>query len=279
MASDYEGKVVWITGGGTGIGRALALEAARQGADIAVSGRRAEPLEGVAAEVRAMGRRALVIVSDVVDEAACRAAVARVVAELGRLDVAIANAGYGVSGSFERLAMADWRRQFDINVFGLLNTIYAALPELRKSGGRLALVASVMGLVTVPGQGPYAASKFAVRAIGLTLAQELHGSGVSVTTIHPGFVESDIARTDNQGRFDAARRDPRPAKLMWPADRAARVMLRAVARRTREAVFTGHGKAGAFLGKHFPGLVHFVITRSGAGKKALAGTKQPRLEK
>jgi NAD(P)-dependent dehydrogenase (short-subunit alcohol dehydrogenase family) len=277
MASSYAGQVVWITGGGTGIGRALALEAARQGADVAVSGRRAEPLDEVAAAVRALGRRALAVAGDVVDEEACRATVARIVAELGRLDVAVANAGYGASGAFERLAMADWRRQFDVNVFGLLHTVYAALPELQKTGGRLALVSSVLGLVTLPGQGPYAASKFAVRAIGLTLAQELHGSGVSVTTIYPGFVESDIARTDNQGRFDAARKDPRPAKLMWPADRAARVMLRAISRRQREMVFTGHGKAGAFFGKHFPGLVHFVMTRSGARQKALAGTRQARL--
>ena len=273
----FDGLVVWVTGGGTGIGRALALEAARQGADVAVSGRRAEPLEEVATMVRAAGRRALVIASDVVDEAACRDAVARIVAELGKLDVAVANAGYGASGAFERLTMADWRRQFDVNVFGLLHTVYAALPELRKTGGRLGLVSSVMGLVALPGQGPYAASKFAVRAIGLTLAQELHGSGVSVTTIYPGFVESDIARTDNRGKVDASRKDPRPAKLMWTADRAARVMLRAVARRRREMVFTGHGRAGAFLGKHFPGLVHFVLTRSGIGKKALASNKQDRL--
>lgn len=261
MAESFAGQVMWITGAGTGIGRALALEAARQGADVAVSGRRAEPLEAVAAEVRAAGRRALVVVADVASEAACRDAVARIVAELGKLDVAVANAGAGVSGKFERLEMADWRRQLDVNVFGVLHTIYAALPELRKTGGRLALVSSVLGLMTAPGQSAYAASKFAVRAIGLTLAQELHGSGVSVTTIYPGFVESDIARTDNQGHFDAARKDPRPAKLMWPADRAARVMLRAIARRRREAVFTAHGKAGAFLGKHFPGLVHFAVTR------------------
>jgi NAD(P)-dependent dehydrogenase (short-subunit alcohol dehydrogenase family) len=279
MGSTFEGKVVWITGGGTGIGRALALEAARQGADVAISGRRVEPLEEVAAAVRAVGRRALVVVSDVVDEGACRATVARIVAELGKLDVAVANAGYGVSGAFERLTMADWRRQFEVNVFGGLHTIYAALPELRKTRGRLALVSSVTGLVALPGQAAYSASKFAVRAIGLTLAQELHGSGVSVTTLYPGFVESDIARTDNRGEFNAARADPRPARLMWPADRAARVMLRAVARRSREVVFTGHGKAGAFLGKHFPGLVHFVMTRSGTRNAALASSKQARLQK
>ncbi len=274
MTTRFADHVVWITGAGSGIGRALALEAARQGADVAVSGRRAEPLEQVAAEVRAGGRRALVVTCDVSDPGQCRAAAARVVAELGRLDVAVANAGYGASGLFDRLTIDDWKRQFDVNVFGVLNTIYAALPELRKTGGRLALVSSVLGLVAVPGQGPYAASKFAVRAIGLTLAQELHGSGVSVTTLYPGFVESDIGRVDNQGHLDPTRKDRRPAALMWPADRAARIMLRAIARRRRELTFTGHGKAGAFLGQHFPGLVHFVMSHGAVRKRTLDAGKK-----
>ena len=113
-----------------------------------------------------------------------------------------------------------------------------------------------------PGIGAYAASKFAVRAIGQTLAAELHGSGVSCTTIHPGYIESEIAQVDNQGRFDPQREDRRPKNLMWPADRAARAMVDAIAKRKREYTFTGHGKVGAFAGRHMPGLVHFGMTRN-----------------
>jgi NAD(P)-dependent dehydrogenase (short-subunit alcohol dehydrogenase family) len=259
----FTDQVVWITGGGSGIGRGLALEFARQGADVAVSGRRAEALAAVTGEIEPLGRRGLAVSCDVADDAAVRAAVQAIVTHFGRLDVAVANAGMGVVGPFERLGDAEWHRQFAANVFGAVNTARHALPELRRTRGRLVLVSSVSGMLCSPGTSAYSASKFAVRALGLTLAQELHGSGVSCTTIYPGFVESDIARVDNQGRFDPRRPDKRPGLLLWPTDRAARVMVRAIHRRRLEFVFTGHGKLGAWLGRHCPRVVHLVMTRFG----------------
>lgn len=256
----FDRQVVWITGAGSGIGRALAVEFAREGADVALSGRREDVLHAAAREVEALGRKALVAPCDVADDAAVARTVVSVVERFGRLDVAVANAGMGVVGPFESLGDADWRRQMDVNLFGAVNTARHALPELKKTRGRLVLMSSVAALVCAPGSSAYCASKFALRAIGLTLAQELHGSGVTCTTIHPGYVESDIARVDNQGRFHPDRPDRRPQALMWPADRAARVMVRAVHRRSRESVVTGHGKFGAFLGRHLPGLVHFAMT-------------------
>lgn len=257
----FAGKVAWITGGGTGIGRALAEEFARCGADVAVSGRRADRLEETCAAIRALGRRALAVPCDVTDDAAVHEAVARIVAEFGRLDIAVANAGFSVMGRLEDLSDDEWRRQIDINVLGVVRTARQALPELRKTAGRLALIGSVSGHLCIPRSSAYSASKFAVRAIGLTLAQELAGSGVSCTTLHPGFVESEIARVDNAGRHHPERKDPRPHALMWSAEHAAKVMVRAIRRRKREVVFTGHGKLGAFLGRHAPALVHLAVTR------------------
>jgi NAD(P)-dependent dehydrogenase (short-subunit alcohol dehydrogenase family) len=273
MKQDFEGKVAWITGAGSGIGRALALELARRGADVAVSGRRRERLDEVASEVRALGRRALAVPCDVTREDELAAAVRAVVDGLGRLDVAIANAGFSVAGRIEALTADDWRRQLDTNVVGCALTAKHALPELRKTGGRLALVGSVAGFLATPGVAAYSASKYAVRAIGQTLSIELHGSGVSCTTLHPGFVESEIAQVDNAGHFDPARVDKRPRKLMWTSDQAARVCVDALAARKRELVFTGHGKLGAFLGMHTPGLLHFAFTRKGLAKQAEAQAK------
>ena len=270
------GLVAWVTGGGTGIGRALALRFAEEGGDVALSGRRADRLEAVADEIRALGRRALVLVCDVTDETACHTAVATIERELGRIDVALANAGYGASGRLEQLTAEDWRRQLDVNVVGVANTAKHALPALRKTSGRLVLVSSVMGMLAMPGQGPYTASKFAVRAIGLTLAQELHGTGVSCTTIYPGFVESEIGQVGLDGNFDPGLKDKRPQKMMWTAEKAARIMWTAIWKRKREYVFTGHGKVGGFLGRHFPGLVHFAMTRDSAKKKVLATAKAGR---
>lgn len=264
--SRFEGLVTWITGGGSGIGRALALELARQGADVAVSGRRSERLDAVVGEVETLGRRAYAVTCDVTDEASVQAAAVAVAAEFGRIDVAIANAGWSLSGRFETLTAEDWRRQFDVNVVGAASTIRAALPHLLETQGRAVFVSSVMGFLSMSGQGAYAASKFAIRAMGLALSQELHGTGATCTTISPGFVESEIAQVDNQQRFRAEREDRRPAKLMWSSEKAARVMAKAIYARKREYVFTGHGKVAAFLGKHTPSLVHLALTR-GAGRR------------
>ncbi len=188
----FEGSAAWITGGGSGIGKALALELARQGADVAVSGRRVDRLEGVVAEIEALGRRGLAVPCDVTDEASVEAAVAQVVDGFGKLDVAVANAGYGVTGRFEKLTAADWRRQLDVNVVGAAITLRTALPHLRETGGRAAIVESVAGMLFLPAQAPYVASKAAARGMGLCLSAELHRSGVSSTTIHPRLVASEI---------------------------------------------------------------------------------------
>jgi NAD(P)-dependent dehydrogenase (short-subunit alcohol dehydrogenase family) len=263
MAMKFEDKVVWITGASSGIGRENALEFARQGAHVAVSARRRDKLEEVAEQIRAMGCEALVVPCDVTEVEQIAAAVETVVDTFGRLDVALANAGYSVGGRIEELEAEELRRQLDVNVVGLTMTAKHAIPELEKTNGRLGLVGSVAGILPPPGNGAYAASKYAVRAIGQVLSMELDGTGVSCTTIHPGFVESDIARVDNAGEFHEDWQDKRPQQLMWPTDKAARAMVKAMYKRKREYVFTGHGKIAAALGKHAPGLVHFAVTKFG----------------
>lgn len=262
MKRFFDDRVAWITGGGSGIGEATALELARRGAHVAVSGRRTDKLRGVVGAIESLGRRALAVRCDVTDEAQIEAAVREVVERFGRLDVAVANAGFSVAGRIADLDREAWRRQLDTNVIGAALTAKYALPELRKTGGRVVLVGSVAAFICAPKLGAYNASKHAVRAIGQTLSVELAGSGVSCTTVHPGFVESEIAQVDNRGRHDPARADKRPKKLMWPADKAAAVIVRAVYERKRELVFTGHGKVGAFIGQHLPGVAHLMMKRS-----------------
>lgn len=267
MGAKFAEDVVWITGGGSGLGREMAKEFAREGATVVVSGRREEKLNDTCDAIARAGGTAAAMVCDVRDEDAVNGVVREIIDRFGQLDVAVANAGYSVAGPIETVGADAWRDQLETNVIGVINTVRATLPALRERHGRLALVGSVAGLITMPGNGPYHASKFAVRAIGETLAHELYGSGVSCTTIHPGFVSSEIGRVDNRGVYKAERRDPRPARLMWSPDRAARVMVRAIYRRKRETTFTIHGKAAGFLGRHFPGLTHFVLTRGGFGYK------------
>lgn len=264
MAKRFEGKVVWITGGGSGIGRAMALEFASQGAAVAVSGRRIDRLEEVVDTLETMGARGLAVGCDVTVEDQVRQAVEQVVDHFGRLDVAVANAGFSISGPIEELSAQDWRRQLDVNVVGVAITARHALPALRDTDGRVALMGSVMGVLSMPANGAYAASKYAVRAIGQTLSMELADTGVTCTTIQPGFVASEIGQVDNRGTFHEDWADPRPQQLIWPPDKAARAIVNAVYKRKREYTFTAHGRAAAFLGKHAPGLVHHVITTFGS---------------
>lgn len=258
----FSGQVAWITGAGSGIGRAIALELAQQGAHVALSGRRKNRLELVAADIERTGQQALVATCDVTDDTVVTATAKRIVSHFGHLDVAVANAGMSVAGRFENLTTAEWRRQLDVNVIGAVSTARAALPYLRDSGGRMVFVGSVMGFLCIPGNSAYSASKFAIRAIGLTLAQELEGTGVSCTTVHPGFVESEIAKVDNRGHYHPERSDKRPAFLMWKTDKAAKVIVDAIRRRKREYVFSTHGRVGAFVGAHAPGIAHALLSKT-----------------
>lgn len=269
MERSFQGQVVWITGGGSGIGQALAMRFGALGAQVAVSGRREDKLLEVVDLLEAQGACGLAVTCDVADEAQVEEAVAKIVATWGRLDVVVANAGFGVAGPFERLTADDWRRQFDVNVVGLTQTVRYALPQLRKRSGRIVLMGSVAGTLSIPNHAPYHASKYAVRAIGQSLAMELVGSGVSCTTVQPGYVESEIGQVDNQGRFRGEWSDKRPKRLMWSAERAAEVIVDAVLRREREFTFTVHGKVAAFVGKHAPQLIHYGFVGAKTARELL----------
>jgi NAD(P)-dependent dehydrogenase (short-subunit alcohol dehydrogenase family) len=263
MPTRYHNLVAWVTGGGSGIGRALALRLAREGAAVVVSGRRTEPLEDTADAIRALGGRAAAVPCDVTDDDSVASAVAAIIDQFGQLDVVVANAGFSVGGRLHKMSVDDWKRQFEINLFGVVRTVDHALPHLHKTGGRIALMGSVAQYLPVPGTGPYSASKAAVHTYGQVLSAELGKTPVSCTTIHPGFIESQISQVDNSGTYHSDRTDKRPASLMWKADDAAKPMVTAIWRRRRVAVITGHGKVAAFVGTHFPGLVSTLVSRFG----------------
>ena len=260
MANKKE-EVVWITGASSGIGKAMAFEWSRLGYKVVLSARRQELLDEIAEQINKSGGEALVVLVDIMDEKSIEEAVQKIKATWGRMDVAVANAGFGVFGSIEKLTAAGWNRQLQANVVGLALTVKYALPLLKQHHGRIGLVGSVGAYLPNQNFGAYGASKAAVHSIGLTLQVELIGTGVSCTTLHPGFVVSEIARVDNEGVWHPERVDPRPAKLMWPTDKAAKVMVSAILRRKRNYVFTTHGRVLVWLQRWFPGLVRQIIAK------------------
>jgi len=268
----FAGTVVFITGASSGIGAALSLEFAREGADVVLAARRRDRLESVAAGIGAIGRRAVVAPCDVTREGDLERAAAAGRAAFGKLDVVVANAGFGVTGVLERLSLDDYRRQLETNVVGVLRTVYATLDDLKKSRGRLVVIGSVSGYIALAGSSPYSMSKFAVRALADSLGHELAEHGVSVTLISPGFVESEIRQVDNRGILRTEKPAPRiPAPMVMATPTAARKIVGAVARRRREVVITALGKVSVFLHRHAPGLLAQIIRRF-----AIKGRREPR---
>jgi NAD(P)-dependent dehydrogenase (short-subunit alcohol dehydrogenase family) len=259
---NFQNHIVWITGASSGLGREMAREFAKLGANVAVTARRMDLLEQLVAEIESDGGKAKAFFCDVMDAKSLEDCVNKIITHFGKLDVAIANAGGGVVGKIEDLTQANWQRQLNLNVTSLALTVKYSLPHLRQTKGRMVLLGSIAGFVPNPMVGAYGASKAAVHNIGETLQVELLGSGVSCTTIHPGFIDSNITRIDNDGNFHPEWRDPRPANLMWPTDKAAKVMLKAIAKRKKVYVFTGHGKIGMFLGKFFPSVARKMMAKS-----------------
>jgi len=250
----FAGQVVLVTGASSGIGAALAREFARAGADLALAARRIDRLEALAAELRSSGRRVLVFPCDVTRDQDLARAIAGTVSDLGRVDVVVANAGFGVVGPIERLTLDDYRRQFETNVFGVLRTVLATWPELRRNRGRLAILGSVSGHVALPGSSPYAMSKFAVRALAEALDFELRPAGMSVTLVSPGFVDTELHQVDNRGVRHPEALHRAPAFVRTSAERAARRIVRAVARRRREVVITWLAHLTMRVRRHLPAL-------------------------
>jgi len=249
----FRNKVVLITGASSGIGEELARQLGQGGAKLTLLARRRELLENLGQRIaQAQGPRPVVVECDVTREGDLERAVEETVKQWGKVDVVVANAGYGVVGPLKKLSMHDYRRQFETNVFGVLRTIYATLSEIEKTRGHIVIIGSVSGWTASPGASPYSMSKFALRSLANSIAPELRLSGVKVTLISPGFVVSDIRRVDNQGRLHSGAKDPIPAWLVMSTEKAARQILRAVARGKREAIITGHGKILVALERFTP---------------------------
>jgi len=275
----FRNKVVLITGASSGIGEELAWQLGRAGAKLTLAARRVELLEALVQKIAAGAQagaaparlreptKPLAVACDVTRDGDLERAVAESVRQWGKLDVAIANAGFGVVGPLKKLSLEDYRRQLETNVFGVLRTIYAALPEIEKTKGNIAIMGSISGWGAAPGTSPYAMSKFALRALANCITPELRRSGVKVTLISPGFVASNIRRIDNRGEFHPRAKDPVPAWLVMSTEKAVRQMLRAVARGQREAIITGHGKILVALERFAP----WVIRAAGRRMAAKAG--------
>ncbi len=191
--SQLANQVAVVTGAGRGIGRAIALRFASEGADVACVSRTAENSEKVAAEVRALGRKAWAYAVDVADAASVNAAVEKILADAGKVDILVNNAGVTRDGLLMRMSDADWDTVLNTNLKGaFLFTRAFSRSFIKQRSGRIINVASVIGLIGNAGQCNYAASKGGLIALTKSVARELGSRGITVNAIAPGFIETDM---------------------------------------------------------------------------------------
>ncbi|MGI5340540.1 3-oxoacyl-ACP reductase FabG [Streptomyces sp. CA-181903] len=187
--------VALVTGASRGIGRACALALAEAGCDVVVHYvSRSEAAEEVAAQVREMGRRALVVRADVGVEAEVKAMFRTIRAEWKRLDVVVANGGITADGFLATMSLDKWQRVIDTNLTGAFLTCRESVKMMHRTGGSIVLMGSTSGVTGQPGQANYSASKGGLISLGKGLAREVAERGIRVNIVAPGFTDTDMVR-------------------------------------------------------------------------------------
>ena len=247
-----------ITGASQGIGRALALEAARQGAKVMAAARSDELLAELAREAQAVGHPLFTVRADVTESADRQKMAEECVRQMGGLDVLINNAGIGATGHFVEASPERLRQIMEVNLFGLTETTRACLPLLRR-GNRPAVVniSSIAAKRGIPARSEYSASKFAVQGFSEALRSELAAEGIDVLVVNPGLTQTNFS----QNMIEQKAKQPMDHLRGMTAEAVARAVLRAVERGAHDTTLTLKGKLLALVSRLLPRLADRIAAR------------------
>jgi 3-oxoacyl-[acyl-carrier protein] reductase len=222
---DLSGKSALVTGGARGIGKAICLSLAKQGADIAfIDVGRQEVADATVAEIEALGRKALYIPADVTDPEACVKAVGACVEKFGKVDILVNNAGITRDDLIMRMPIEDWKKVLEVNLFGAFYMIKAAIrPMLKARGGRIINMSSVSGQAGQMGQANYSSSKAGLIGLTKATAREVASRNITCNAIAPGFVVTDLTKDLPTELTDEMKRRTPLARFGTPEDIAAAV--------------------------------------------------------
>lgn len=261
----WKDKVIVITGGTDGIGRALVEEFLSDGARVATCGRNADKLYQL--QTRFPGASLFTHVADVSIENDCRLFIERTLETFGAIDVLINNAGISMRALFKDANLDVIRQVMDINFYGAVYCTKYALPSLLKTQGTIVGVSSIAGYRGLPGRSGYSASKFALQGWMEALRTELLQSNVHVMWVCPGFTTSNIRQVALNKDARQQGETPMDESKMMPADVCARHILQAMEKKKRTLVLTFTGKRTVFLNKFFPAwadqLAHKFFFKNG----------------
>lgn len=274
----FDQRVVVITGAASGIGRALAVQLAARGASLALADMNREGLEETRALIGEVGSRCTLQCLDVADRAAFEAFASQVIADHGEVNVVINNAGVTLVDSVEHQSYKDFEWLMNINFWGVVHGTRAFLPHLQQAAdAHIVNISSVFGLIAVPMQSAYNASKFAVRGFTEALKMELAGSHIRVSCVHPGGIKTGIARSArmNLETTGVSREEMGAgfdAKASTTADQAAAIIIRGMLKNKRRILVGTDAKILSLVTRLFPGSYEKLL---GLEKAVRARRKDP----
>lgn len=259
----FKDKVIVITGASSGIGWELARQLAGQGARLALAARQAEKLAELSMLCRGLGGEALAVPTDVSDEKQCQALIEKTVKTYGGIDMLVNNAGITMWARFDEVTdLSIYEKLMKVNYLGSVYCTYYALPYLKQSGGRILAVSSLTGKGGVPTRTGYAATKHAMAGFFDSLRVELAGSGVSVTVVYPGFVDTGIQSRGFKGDGKPLGRNPLQADKVMTSETCACIIIDTVTARRREEVMTLRGKLGQWIKLIAPSVVDRIASKA-----------------
>ena len=259
----FKDKVVVITGASSGIGRELAYRLASQGAKLSLAARDVERLEAARAECEKRGGQAIVVPTDVAEQAQCESLMRKTVEAFGGIDILVNNAGVSMWAYFDEVTdLSIFEKIMRVNYLGSVYCTHYALPHLKASRGQIVGVSSLTGKNGVPTRSGYAASKHAMVGFFDTLRIELAPAGVSVTMIYPGFVATETrVRAFGPDGLPLGESPVREKEIMT-VEECVDLMLPAIQKRKRELVMTLRAKVGQYVKLFAPGLVDTIARKA-----------------
>lgn len=248
-----EGKVVVITGGSSGIGKALALEFGSHGPHIIITGRNQKALDAAVTELSAKGISIKGFQADVSQKEDNDKMADFAIKTFGKIDILIANAGISMRALFEKVDVEVIKKVMDINFYGALYATKACLPSILENKGSVIGISSIAGYRGLPGRTGYSASKFALQGFLEVLRTEMLKKGVHVMTACPGFTASNIRKRSLTADGSNQGESPRKEEKMMTAEECAQHIYKATVKRKKFIILTTQGKLTVFLNKLFPG--------------------------
>src|ERR1700730_13332792 len=263
MTDQLAGSSIIVTGASQGIGKAVSLHLAARRARLTLAARDADALEQVAAACRQRGGEAQSVPTDVSQPAAGERLVEQAVAAWGRLDGLVNNAGIDMIARFDEVTdLQLFERLMRVNYLGYVYPTWFALPQLKRTSGRLVAVSSLAGMTGVPTRTGYAASKHAVFGFFDSLRIELAGSGVSVTLVAPDFVVSEIHRRAAGPDGQPLGESPMQEARVMTASQCAAQIVKAMEKRERLRILSLRGRLGRYVRLVAPGLIDAIAARA-----------------